>query len=172
MNIKVCLFLLLFSLTGTTTLTGSTSNPLLTSQSVVSTAKEQSINEFPEYLSQQHHPQRRFSFSSPSGFFLLRQEEIIFIEVDTNKGGLNVYYRKHGEDRIKRSSLSLSKVTERFNTFPFIKVSRSTIINFNEIEEYEGTRRNARLVMSNGKKVNISRSKAGQLHDYIKNLEV
>ena len=164
MNPRIFILLLFFSLTSTTILEGNNIQAPSSLTTTTSSIQQQSVN--------QYHTSGNMSFPCPTGFFLLRQEEVIFIAVDTKKGGLNVHYRKHGVTKIKRSCLSLSSVAKRFNEFPFIKISRSTIINFYEIEEYEGTRRNARLVMSNGQKVNVSRRMAAKLHDYIKELEV
>ncbi len=109
----------------------------------------------------------RTSFPTLSGFVLVRKEEIISIAVDSKSNGLLLNYRNRGILKSAFCSLSLSKALAKLNAFPFVKVSRSTIVNLDEVEAYEGTRRDGNLVMSDGSKIRVSRSMSGLVHDWI-----
>lgn len=112
----------------------------------------------------------RVSFQTRSGFVLLRKRDIMLIQVDAKTRDLLLYYRKKGQIKKVAISTSLCKVKDKLNEFPFLQVSRSAIVNINEVAEYEGTKRDACLVMEDDSKISVSRSKAGILYDWFNNL--
>ncbi len=115
----------------------------------------------------QNGTRNRTSFPTLSGFVLVRKEEIISIAVDAKSNGLVLNYRNRGSLKTVFCNLSLSKALDKLNAFPFVKISRSTIVNLDEVDGYEGTRRDGTLVMSDGSKLRVSRSMSGHVHDWI-----
>ena len=112
----------------------------------------------------------RMSFPTRSGFALMRKEDIVLLTIDTKMGGLLLKYRKRGVLKSAHCQLTLSKANEALNSFPFVKVSRSTIVNVNAIDQFIGNRRHAKLLMDDGSEVAVSRSMAKILYDWLENL--
>lgn len=161
-SIFICLFFL-----GTTPVFASKENPSPAPISIVDQSNRKT-NCF-SWLQNNSDPQRT-SFPTRTGFVLLRKEDIIFVEVNSDKGGVVIHYRHQGIHKKERCNLKLLVIAKKIKGYPFLKISRSAIVNVNQIERYEGTRRDATLVMSNGTKVNVSRKIAGALHDWIKDM--
>ena len=124
---------------------------------------------FSEWVRQDNMP-NRLSFPTRTGFVLLRKEDIVYMEIDSKSSNLILSFRKNGATDKIACTMSLSKALEHLSDFPFLKVSRSAIVNINEVSAYEGTRRDACLVMSDDSKVKVSRSMTGVLHDWISGL--
>ena len=114
----------------------------------------------------QNSNRNRTSFPTLCGFVLVRKEEIISIAVDQKSNALVLNYRNRGVLKTALCNISLSKALDKLNAFPFVKISRSTIVNLDEADAYEGTRRDGHLVMSDGTKVRVSRSMSGLVHDW------
>lgn len=78
-----------------------------------------------------------------------------------------VNYRKNGQAQQVYCQTTLSKVRERLAQFPFVKVSRKSIVNMDQVDRFEGTKRNAHLLLSNGESVKVSRNLAVQIYDWL-----
>ncbi len=112
----------------------------------------------------------RMSFPTRSGFALLRKEDIVLLTIDAKLGGLLLKYRKRDVLKSANCQLTLSKANEALGNYPFVKVSRSTIVNVNAIDQFIGNRRHAKLLMDDGSEVGVSRSMAKVLYDWLEKL--
>ena len=142
-------------------------NPHTTTTQITQSSELESCKaRFSEWVRQDNMP-NRLSFPTRTGFVLLRKEDIVYLEIDSKTSNLILSFKKNGVTNKIACTMSLNKALENLPDFPFLKVSRSAIVNTNEISAYEGTRRDACLVMSDDSKVKISRSMTGVLHDWI-----
>lgn len=113
----------------------------------------------------------RLSFPTRTGFVLLRKKDIVCIKVDSKSGDLLLQYKKDGLLKQVVCQLNLATAFAKLQTFPFVKVSRSTIVNMDEVDQLEGTRRDAHLLMNDGSKIKISRNIAGTIYDWLNHLQ-
>lgn len=143
--------------------------PTTTTQVIKTSELESCKTRFAEWVRQENMP-NRLSFPTRTGFVLLRKEDIVYMEIDSKTSNLILFFKKNGVTNKIASTTSLTKALENLRDFPFLKVSRSAIVNINEVSAYEGTRRDACLVMSDDSKVKVSRSMTGVLHDWISGL--
>jgi len=159
----ICIFCFLI----TPELQASKALPLTPTHQICNTSESQSYQRNVAEWLNQNGTRNRTSFPTLSGFVLVRKEEIISIAVDAKSNGLILNYRNRGVLKTVFCNLSLSKALDKLNAFPFVKISRSTIVNLDEVDAYEGTRRDGNVVMSDGSKLRISRSMSGLVHDWI-----
>jgi len=114
----------------------------------------------------------RVSFPTQLGFVILRRNDIVYLMTDSKNGQVSITYKSNNSFKSENIKLNISQLAMKLNNYPFYKVSRSAIVNLDEIEAYEGTRRDASLVMNDGTKVKLSRTAAGKIHDWIKEMGV
>lgn len=112
----------------------------------------------------------RISFPTSTGFVLLRKEDLIYLTTHPKSENLLLAYWSRGTLKEATCNLSITKALEILKGFPFAKISRSTIVNMHEVNQYEGTRRDAVLRMSDDTRLKISRNYAGSIHDWIRDL--
>lgn len=124
---------------------------------------------FAEWIRQDNTP-NRLSFPTRTGYVLLRKEDIVYMEVDSKTSHLILSFKKNGATQKIACTMSLAKALLQLPDLPFLKISRSAIVNLHEVSAYEGTRRDASLVMSDDSKLKISRSMTGILHDWVSNM--
>lgn len=168
MKVKSILLICLLTILGFLPLSASVEMPnqLDTSTTeLVEANRRQSNNTCSNWFNQNRLP-NRISFATRSGFVLVRKEDIISLSVVANEAGFLLKYRKDGLVNSIHCQATLSKAASHLKEFPFAKISRSAIVNFEEVVGYEGTRRSANLVMSNGENYKISRSKSGDIFDW------
>lgn len=109
----------------------------------------------------------RVNFPTRNGYILLRKEEIISFRINKLHGGLLLQYWNRGAVKTITCHLSLTDALSKLDEFPFLKVSRSAIVNLDQVSEYIGTRRNAHLKMKDGSQVKMSRKVAGAVYDWV-----
>lgn len=174
MNQKIVFLILALMFLFTTNMPAAKLPPISSiapSIEIISSELKETATTFNRWLQQDNVP-NRINFRTRSGFVLLRKEDIIFLKIDVKSGDLLLHYRKEGQIRKASIQASLASVLDKLNAFPFLKINRSTIVNINEATEFEGTRRDAHLVMNDASKIKVSRSNSGVLHDWINSLSV
>lgn len=173
MKIKTAFWLLLFTLFSMADVSAneSVSTPTfpVVEQVTPTTKTETTTTTFAQWQRADKVPDR-VSFPTRTGFVLLRKKELVFMTVDSKNGEVVIHYRKGGLLKKASCQVSLASVLKRVGDFPFLKVSRSTIVNMDEVEALEGTRRDAQLVLTEGSSIKVSRSIAGDLHDWMGSL--
>lgn len=112
----------------------------------------------------------RVSFSTRAGYVLLRKEQILFLTVDSKYGGIHLHYEIDGVVKKVFCKTNLTNALEKLGSFPFVKVSRSNVVNLDKVALLEGTRREAKLVMSDGSNIKLSRDKIGLVCDWMESL--
>ncbi len=173
MNLRTVILIFYFCCFGTLSLIasdqlGNSSNPLISvSHQLESNEKEQAV--YRNWLRLDKVP-NRISLATRSGFVVLREEEILSVLVHPNESGLLLSYRKNGKSYQVACRSNLSKVMERLGSFPFVKVSRKCIVNLNEVDRYEGTKRDASLVLTDGSKIKVSRNMAAPIYNWLEHL--
>jgi len=170
MKLKMILLICVFQWFGMLPISANENLNNLSSNSVeqvLSSNKNDSRGETLQNWLRQDKIPDRVSFSTHSGFVLLRKEEIIFITIDSKAGSVLLYYRKNGQVKKTLCPINLIQAFAKLPAFPFVKVSRSTIVNMNAVEMFEGTRRDAHLLMDDGSKIKVSRNMAGVIHDWL-----
>ena len=116
---------------------------------------------------QQDTSTNRISFPTRAGFVLLRKEEIISLSINKLYGGILLQFWKNGEVKKVHCQTTIANALERLGEFPFVRVSRSGIVNMDQLSEYVGTRRDAHLLMTDGSMVKVSRNRAGEVYDWV-----
>lgn len=112
------------------------------------------------------HTNTQVSFATRTGFVLLRKEEIISLSVNKLYGGLMLQYWRRGVVKNIQCQSTIKDAMKLLSDFPFVKVSRSAIVNMDEVAEYVGNRRNAHLVLRSESVLKISRNKAKEIYDW------
>lgn len=115
---------------------------------------------------------QRVSFVTQLGFIIVRRDDILYLVTDAKNANVSVVYKKNGNFKQEIIKHNISQLIKTLGHYPFYKVSRSAIVNLNEVEAYEGTRRNASLLMNDGSRIKLSRGAAGKVHDWIKEMSV
>ena len=168
MKLKIFIFICLFSCLGTSSLLaheGRSSNPV---EQCVPKEKTERTNLLIQNWMRNDKTPDRVSFPTRTGFVLLRKKDIAFIKFDSKSGDLLLKYRKEGQLKEVKCKLNLMDAFAKLETFPFVKVSRSTIVNMNEVDQLQGTRRDAHLLMNDGSKIKISRRMTGNVYDWMR----
>ena len=109
----------------------------------------------------------RISFATRSGFVLLRKEDILSLSVHKLYAGLLLHYWSRGVVRTVHCQGTLNSVQEALGDCFFWQVSRSALVNLDEVVEYVGTKRDAHLVLTDGSTVKVSRNRAGAIYDWV-----
>ncbi|MFK7808056.1 MAG: LytTR family transcriptional regulator DNA-binding domain-containing protein [Saprospiraceae bacterium] len=175
MNFRVSLLILMLSFIGSFSMNASNLKLTNNAFTEVSIAKKTETKETRLFQNGQRneYPSNRVSFSTRTGFVLVRKEEIISIGVNKLYGGVQLHYWKNNESVKENCNGSLSKIIENLgDEFPFVKVSRSAIVNLNEVRQYSRKRRDAYLTMSDGANVKVSRKMAVVLSDWFRSMDV
>lgn len=106
---------------------------------------------------------RKISLPHGQGYALIDVDHIIHIEAESN------YSTFHLQDKEK---ITVSKVLKEFEEIlpesQFVRVHKSSIVNLNYILEYN-SKNGLELTLKNGKKIAVSRRRASDFQDKVRN---
>ena len=100
----------------------------------------------------------RISFKSGERTIVLKTDEIIWVEAE------DYYVLVHSTRGRHLVRVPLASLEERLNPKEFIRAHRAAIVNLREVKEFD-QRDGAWLVMSDGARVHVSRSRKRQVQE-------